>query len=178
MVNASQSIWNFYWNSLHAPERQCIPTFDLFFPFTFSLIAVYVKDLMLECLNFSHTTGSLHYDGWMTLRLGCCVLLLSMLLMRKHRFCNALWLTIFCALSLYDFICDMETNLRMVRLMMELADNRSYTLPTAIGKQSRLQRLTNGVPQASVLASLLFNICCTPLTCQPPSPECMHTPTT
>jgi len=39
--------------------------------FTFSLLA-YLKVLMLECLHFSHTTGSPHYDGWMTLRLGCC----------------------------------------------------------------------------------------------------------
>jgi len=31
--------------------------------FSFSLLAVYLKDLMLECLHFSHTTGSLHYDG-------------------------------------------------------------------------------------------------------------------
>jgi len=54
-----------------------------------------------------------------------------MLLLRKHRFCNALWLTIFCALALYDFICDIETNLRMVRLIMELVGNRSYTLPGA-----------------------------------------------
>jgi len=28
--------------------------------FSFSLLAVYLKVLMLECLNFSHTTGSLH----------------------------------------------------------------------------------------------------------------------
>jgi len=61
-----------------------------------------------------------------------------MLLMHKHRFCNALWLTIFCALALYDFICDMETNLRMLWLIMELVGSRSYTLPTANGKQSRL----------------------------------------
>ena len=31
--------------------------------FSFCLLAVYVKDLMLECLHFSHTTRSLHYDG-------------------------------------------------------------------------------------------------------------------
>jgi len=35
-------------------------------------LADHPKVLMLECLHFSHTTGSLHYDGWMTLQLGCC----------------------------------------------------------------------------------------------------------
>jgi len=35
--------------------------FDLFF--TFSLLAVSLKALMLEYLYFSHTTGSMHYDG-------------------------------------------------------------------------------------------------------------------
>jgi len=29
------------------------------------LLAVYLEILMLECLHFSHTTGSLHYGGWM-----------------------------------------------------------------------------------------------------------------
>jgi len=40
--------------------------------FSFSLLAVYLKVLMLECLHFSHTTGSLHYDGCMMLQLGRC----------------------------------------------------------------------------------------------------------
>jgi len=73
----------------------------------------------------------------MTLQLGCrlSVLLLSMLLMCKHRFCDTLWLTIFCALALYYFICDMETSLRVVRLIMELVGNHRYTLTTANGKR-------------------------------------------
>ena len=41
---------------------------------------------------------------------------------------------------------------------MELVQNRSFALTTSNGKQSRLEHLKNGVPQGSVLASLLFNI--------------------
>ena len=42
--------------------------------------------------------------------------------------------------------------------MMELVRNRSFTLNTGNGAQSRLRRLKNGVPQESVLAPFLFNI--------------------
>ena len=46
----------------------------------------------------------------------------------------------------------------MIRMIMELVRNRSFTLTTGDSKQSRLLRLENGVPQGSVLAPLLFNI--------------------
>ena len=46
----------------------------------------------------------------------------------------------------------------MVRMVMVLVQNRCFTLTTGDSKQSRLRRLKNGVPQGSVLASLLFNI--------------------
>ena len=46
----------------------------------------------------------------------------------------------------------------MVKLIMELVRNRSFTLTTGDSMQSRLRRLKNGVPQGSVLAPLLFNI--------------------
>ena len=46
----------------------------------------------------------------------------------------------------------------MVKMMMELVRNRSFTLTTGDSKQSRLRRLENGVPQGLVLAPLLFNI--------------------
>ena len=45
----------------------------------------------------------------------------------------------------------------MVRMIMELIRNRSFTLTIGDSKQSRLQCLKNSVPQGSVLA-LLFNI--------------------
>ena len=46
----------------------------------------------------------------------------------------------------------------MVKMIMELVRNWSFTLTTGDSKQSRLRRLKNGVPQETVLASLLFNI--------------------
>ena len=46
----------------------------------------------------------------------------------------------------------------MVRMIMELVRNQSFTFTTGDSKQSRLSRLKNGVPQESVLAPLLFNI--------------------
>ena len=46
----------------------------------------------------------------------------------------------------------------MVKMIMELVRNRSFTLTTGDSKQSRLRRLKNGVRQGSVLAPLLFNI--------------------
>ena len=46
----------------------------------------------------------------------------------------------------------------MVKMIMELVRNQSFTLTTDDSKQSRLRCLKNGVPQGSVLAPLLFNI--------------------
>ena len=46
----------------------------------------------------------------------------------------------------------------MVRMIMELVRNRSFTLTTGDSKQNRLRRLKNGVTQGSVFAPLLFNI--------------------
>ena len=46
----------------------------------------------------------------------------------------------------------------MVKMIMGLVRNRSFTLTTSDSKQSRLRSLKNGVPQRSVLAPLLSNI--------------------
>ena len=46
----------------------------------------------------------------------------------------------------------------MVKMIMEIVQNQSFTHTTGDSKQSRIRRLKNGVPQESVLAPLLFNI--------------------
>jgi len=46
----------------------------------------------------------------------------------------------------------------MVRMIMEMIGNHSFTLTTGNGKRSKLQRLKNSVRQGPVLAPLLFNI--------------------
>ena len=46
----------------------------------------------------------------------------------------------------------------MVRMVMKLVRNRSFTLTTGDSKQSRLRGLRNNLPQGPVLVSLFFNI--------------------
>ena len=46
----------------------------------------------------------------------------------------------------------------MVKSIMEMVSNHSFTLHTNDGQRSRLRRLRNWVPQGSVLATMLFNI--------------------
>jgi len=46
----------------------------------------------------------------------------------------------------------------MVRMIVEMVGNRSFTLTTGNGKRNRLRRLKKGVSQGSVLALFLFNI--------------------
>ena len=46
----------------------------------------------------------------------------------------------------------------MVRMIMELVQNRSFTLTIGDSKRSRLRRLRNGLRQESVLAPIFFNV--------------------
>ena len=46
----------------------------------------------------------------------------------------------------------------MVKMIMELVRNQSFTLTTSDSKQSRLRCLKNSIPQGSVLAPLLFSV--------------------
>ena len=46
----------------------------------------------------------------------------------------------------------------MVQMIMEFIRNRSFTFSIGDSKRNRLRRLRNGLPQGSVLATLLFNI--------------------
>jgi len=46
----------------------------------------------------------------------------------------------------------------MVRLIMEMVGNRSFTLTIANGKRSTLRRLKNGVPQIRPVTSYLQHL--------------------
>jgi len=46
----------------------------------------------------------------------------------------------------------------MVRKIMKMVNNRSFTHTTGNGKRSRLRRFKNSVPQGVVLALFFFNI--------------------
>ena len=59
----------------------------------------------------------------------------------------------------WPYLLRLLPDKHIVKMIMELVRNRSFTLiTTGDSKQSRLRRLKNGVPQASVLDPLLFNI--------------------
>ena len=59
----------------------------------------------------------------------------------------------------HDLTCKLLRLLphkHMVKMIMELVQNQSFTLTTLDRKQSRLRRLKNGVPQRSVVAPYQF----------------------
>jgi len=66
--------------------------------------------------------------------------------------CDTVWLRGF-TYKLLQLLPDRH----MVRMIMEMVGNRSFTFTTRNDKR-RLRRLKNSVPQASVLAPLLVNI--------------------
>ena len=67
--------------------------------------------------------------------------------------CNTVWHR-----GLTSKLLRLLPDKHMVQMILELIQNRSFTLTTGDSKQSRLRRLQNGLPQGSVLAPLLFNI--------------------
>ena len=68
-------------------------------------------------------------------------------------------MTLFGTVALACKLLRLLPDKHMVKMIMELVRNRSFTLTTGDSKQSRLRYLKNSVPQESVLASLLFDIC-------------------
>jgi len=85
----------------------------LMFHFFFFSVSCLPQSLILECLHFSDTTGSLHYDGWMMLQLGRClsVLLLSVLVVTSFANTDSVMRYMakhFCAVVLYGCVCDMD----------------------------------------------------------------------
>jgi len=67
--------------------------------------------------------------------------------------CHTLWHRAFTCKLL-----GLQLDRHLVRMIMEIVGNRTFTLTTGNDKRSRLRRLKNSVPQGSVLVPLLLNI--------------------
>ena len=60
--------------------------------------------------------------------------------------------------GLYLKVLQTIPDVKLVKFIMLLVQDRSFILETSTGECSRKRRLRNGVPQGSVLAPILFNI--------------------
>ena len=61
--------------------------------------------------------------------------------------------------GLYLKLLKLIPDLKLVRFIMLLIQERYFFVTTSDGQKSRTRRLPNGLPQGSVLAPTLFNIC-------------------
>ena len=59
--------------------------------------------------------------------------------------------------GLYLKLLKLIPDLKLVRFIMLLIQDRSFFVTTSDGKKSRRRRLSNGLPQVSVLTPTLFN---------------------
>ena len=60
--------------------------------------------------------------------------------------------------GLYLKLLQIIPDVKLVRFIMAMVQNRQFVLETSNGERSRKRNLRNGLPQGSVLAPILFNI--------------------
>ena len=63
-----------------------------------------------------------------------------------------------CHRGLYLKLLKLIPDVKLVKFIMIMLQNRSFYVETCTEERSRKHRLRNGLPQGSVLAPILFNI--------------------